>query len=331
MKDIYLGIDIGGTKMLASLVDDAGAVLARRKRPTEPERGARDVIARLGDMADDLLREFAAANGGRAPVVRGVGVAVPGVLDPAAGTVVMATNLAWSNVPIGPELAGRFRCPAQVLNDANAATYGEWRAGAGVGVDDLLYVTVSTGIGAGIVSGGRLVLGAWGSAAELGHISVDRDGPYCACGKRGCIEMYASGKSIARKVAEAAAAGAPGAADIRGLAGGDAAELTAEHVGAAARAGHPLALRALAEAGEALGRGIAAAAHLLNPALVVVGGGVSRCGEPLFGPMREAVRTHGIPGIVDGIRFVPSRLGEDAGAVGAALWCMEKPGAPVSV
>ncbi|MBO7743264.1 ROK family protein [Paenibacillus sp. MWE-103] len=318
MESIYIGIDLGGTKMLAAIVDERGNMLARTRQETRADRGPVDTIERMKEMAVGLLAETFASPAEYA--LRGIGIAVAGILDPDRGNVVLATNLKWENVSLARPFVERFACPVQLLNDANAAALGEWMAGAGKNVNDLIFVTVSTGIGGGIVSGGRLVLGASDSAAELGHISIDRHGPLCACGNRGCIELYASGSSIARIAREEMLGGAQGGDELMRLTGGYLDRLTAEHVASAAAAGSAYAINKLAKAGTALGLGIVSMIHLLNPKMIVVGGGVSRSGPPLLEPMREAVRKYGIPGMVNGVTFETAKLGEDAGAVGAALW-----------
>lgn len=318
MKEIYIGIDVGGTKMLAVLVDKTGTVLAKVKTKTLTEQGAQETIRRLTEMVEGLLAETFPSPGSY--LIRGIGIAVAGILNPRLGIVELATNLKWENVPIGPIFQERFDCQVQVLNDANAAALGEWLAGAGAGLQDVIFVTVSTGIGGGIISGGSLVLGATGSAAELGHISINRHGPLCACGNRGCIELYASGSSIARIVKDDVANGEMRASAIVRLTGGSPEKLTAEHVAAAAMNGDEYAIGKLAEAGTALGLGLISIIHLINPQVIIVGGGVSRCGGLLLDPMQAAVRKHGIPGMVGGVSFKPAQLGEDAGGVGAAMW-----------
>ncbi|MFC5467392.1 ROK family protein [Cohnella suwonensis] len=318
MNELYVGIDIGGTKMLAALVDGDGTILSKARQETLAERGAHDTIDRLIAMTESLLRESGAA--GAEAGIKGIGIAVAGILDPAQGTVVLATNLGWNNVPIGRMLEERFQCPVNVLNDANAAALGEWLAGAGAGTEDIVFVTVSTGIGGGIVSGGHLILGFSGSAGELGHISIDRNGPACACGNRGCIELYSSGSAIARRVRNDIRGGDPRTSPVLRQAGGDADRLTAQHVAAAAEEGDDYANEVLTESGSALGVGLISIIHLTNPKKVIMGGGVSEIGETLFGPLMETVRKHGIPDLVNPVQFVKAKLGEDAGAVGAALW-----------
>jgi glucokinase len=322
MNNLYLGIDLGGTKMLAALIDEQGRIVAKNQEPTFPERGAADVIRRLISISEALIEDEIARTGFFA--VRGIGVAVAGVLEPEKGIISLATNLRWHNVQLGPILEEWFHCPVHILNDANAAAFGEWMAGDKVGIQDMIYITVSTGIGAGIISGGRLIQGTNQSAAEFGHITIDRSGPLCACNNRGCLEMYTAGHSIARRAQASIQSGEPEAAAIAALNGVEPEQVTAEHVAAAAKAGNKLAVRLLADAGEALGCGIVTFAHLLNPAAIVIGGSVSQSGPLLFDPMLAAVRRYGIPKIVEPITFSPSSLGGTAGVIGAALWAREQ-------
>ncbi|MFB5760152.1 ROK family protein [Paenibacillus medicaginis] len=322
MDNLYLGIDLGGTKMLAALIDEQGQIVAKNQEPTLAERGAEDVIRRLISISETLIAGGILRTGFF--TIRGIGVAVAGVLEPEKGMISLATNLRWHNVQLGPILEKRFHCPVHIVNDANAAAFGEWMAGEQAGIQDMIYITVSTGIGAGIISGGRLIEGTTHSAAEFGHITIDRDGPLCACGNRGCVEMYTAGHSIARRAQASIQSGEPEAAAIAVLNGVEPEQVTAEHVAAAAKAGNQLAIRLLADAGEALGCGIVTFAHLLNPAAIVIGGSVSQCGALLFDPMLEAVRRYGIPKVVESITFAASSLGGTAGITGAALWAREQ-------
>jgi len=308
----YAGIDLGGTKMLAVIVDEDGAVLASDEQPTRAEEGAERVMARMADM----VRRLADASGRQ---VRTLGVATAGTLDPAEGTVLLAVNLGWKDVPLGRTLAGELGMKVTVENDANAAAYGEWKAGAGRGTRHCVFVTVSTGVGGGIISDGRLVRGLTASAGEIGHITIDWNGPVCGCGNVGCLELYASGTAIGKAGAAAAAADPAAGRAMLEQAGGDAARITSREVAAAAAGGDALASQVLREAGRALGVGLASIIHMTNPELVILGGGASKIGAPLLEPMEEALRKHAIPSIGDKVRIMPPLLGVPAGAIGAAL------------
>lgn len=310
-----VGIDLGGTKLLAAIIDADGRVVRKKEIPTEAAQGAESVIARMIGLVEELT--------GSGAELHGIGVATAGTLDAGRGVVLFAGNLGWRDVPLGAALQAKFGCRVQVENDANAAAYGEWRAGAGRGTSDCVYVTVSTGIGAGLISGGRLVTGTSHSAAEFGHLTLDWRGPKCACGNVGCLELYASGTAIARRAAEAVAGGSAEAQPLAALAGGEAASVTARHVSAAAASGDAFALGLLREAGEALGAGLAGIVHAANPELIVLGGGTIKIGEPLLAPMREAFAARCIPSMARHVRFATTELGGDAGAIGAALLAAE--------
>ncbi|MDR6881821.1 ROK family protein [Bacillus sp. 3255] len=313
LRDCYVGVDLGGTKMLAALIASDGTIIAKDEIPTLAQQGEAAVLDRLCSLIDKLI---AAAPGGR-DVLRGIGVATAGTLDTANGVVTFAANLGWRDVPVAAVLSDRFACAVRVENDATAAAVGEWLAGAGEGAPDCIYVTISTGIGGGIISGGRLIAGTNGNAGELGHISIDGNGLLCPCGNVGCLELYASGTAIGRRGAELVRAGGEGA--LTRLSGGDPGRVDARLVAVAAAEGDADAAGILREAGRALGIGLVSILHLLNPQVVVLGGGASRIGEGLLGPMREIVEERCLPSIRRPVRFASSSLGSAAGAVGAAL------------
>jgi glucokinase len=308
----YAGIDLGGTKMLAVIVDSDGKVLASEEQPTLASEGSESVMARMAAM----VRRLVEVSGRQ---VTGLGVATAGTLDPEDGTVQFAGNLGWTRVPLGRTLERELGLKVTVENDANAAAYGEWKAGAGRGTRHCVFVTVSTGIGGGIISDGRLIRGLTASAGEIGHITIDWNGPVCGCGNVGCLELYASGTAIGKAGAAAAASDPAAGRAMLELAEGDASHITSRQVAAAAAGGDPLALKLLHDAGRALGIGLASVIHLANPELIILGGGASKIGAPLLGPMEEALRRHVIPSLGEQVRIVPPELGVPAGAVGAAL------------
>lgn len=312
----YLGIDIGGTKMLAALVDAQGHVLIKDQQPTLAAEGEHGVIRRLIHMIESLLSSVPNLD---ARSIASLGIATAGILDMDTGTIVLSTNLAWKNVALGPILERRFGIPVRLINDASAAALGEWLVGAGKGTEDCLYVTVSTGIGGGVISGGRMLLGASNNAAEIGHISIDRKGPTCKCGNRGCVEMYAAGNSIARLAVEDILAGKSQTAPLAELAGNDPNKVTAKLVSEAASSGDPYSISLLKEAGEALGTAMVTIIHLFNPEIIIFGGGVSLSGDVLFEPMWNTIQKLGIEDMVKDVKIARSSLGVDAGAIGAAL------------
>lgn len=306
---VHAGIDLGGTKILAVLLDENGNTLTRTETATFAQEGADAVIRRMVGLIDGCLtpdRRLA-----------GIGVATAGTLNADEGIVAYAANLGWSEVSLGRKLEQAYGVPVRLENDANAAAYGEWALGAGKGTKHCVYVTVSTGIGAGLVSSGKLIRGRDSSAGELGHITVDMNGPRCPCGNVGCLELYASGTAIARKARELAAA-YPDRAELLLAKAGDSA-ITSRHVAEAAADGDDISLGLLREAGQALGNGMVSIIHVMNPEVIVIGGGAANIGEPLLGPMKEAIASRGIASMASGVRIVAPTLGKEAGAIGAAL------------
>jgi glucokinase len=306
---IAVGVDAGGTKVSGLLVDlDADGKILERRLAETPATDAEGATRTIVAVARELMA-------GRDDV-RAVGVGAAGMVD-VNGVVRFAPNVAWREFPLRDRIAGAVGLPTLVDNDANVAAWGEYRFGAGQGSTDMLLVTVGTGIGGGIVAGGRLFRGAHGFAAEIGHIIVEPNGPRCGCGNLGCWEQVASGKAVTR-LGRAAATEHPESRMVE-LAGGDPRMVTGPMVTAAAREGDSVAVQILAEVGRRLGEGIAGLVNVLDPDVVVIGGGVIEAGDLLLGPARiafeEAVEAseHRPP-----VPLAPATLGNDAGAVGAA-------------
>ena len=301
--DLTCGIDIGGTKIAGAVVAADGTVVAQG-RVDSPAADA----AALATAVAALVGELSAAH-----PVRAVGVGAAGYVSADRSTVLFAPNIAWRNEPLGADLARLTGLPVVVENDANAAAWGEFRHGAGREADDQLMVTVGTGVGGGVVTGGRLLRGAYGVAAEIGHLCVVPDGLPCGCGNRGCLESYASGTALVR-----AARAAPGPA-LLAAAGGDPAAITGPMVTAAALAGDEVAVALIADLGRWLGHGIASLAAVLDPGIVVVGGGVAEAGDLLLDPVRAAFeRELSGGGYRPRAAIVPAVLGNRAGMIGAA-------------
>ena len=305
-----LGVDLGGTKIAFGLVDTAGRVIHQLVVPTRPEDGTSTVIGRIVGGID----EVAGLAGGRG-VIRGIGIAAPGVLDVQAGRVIFAPNLHWRDVPVCETLRRELKLPLFLENDANAAALGEKYFGAGQGIDDLLYITISTGIGGGLILGGQVYRGCHGNAGEIGHMVLEPEGPVCGCGNRGCWEAVASGRAIASRAAERIAAGQPSALGEvlrRGR------ELTAVDVAAAAQAGDGLAREILRTTVRYVGLGVASLVTVFDPEMVILGGGVSRIGDSLLCTVTEVVRQRTLPTAGGDVRIVLSALQDAAGVVGAA-------------
>lgn len=303
-----IGIDLGGTKVAAAAVTEEGRVLERARVPF-PAGGSDPLVGTLVHLVEQIDRDR------RLPV----GVGFAGIVT-REGTVRYGPNVGVADLPLGPQLADRLGVSVAVLNDATAAVWGERRAGAARGVDDVVMLTLGTGVGGGLVVGGELVEGASGFAAELGHVVVEDGGRACPCGNRGCLEAYASGTAIATLARER----------LEGDAGGDSAlgagAVTSEAVAAAAAEEDEVAVSVLTEAGRWLGVGMTSLVNALDPARVVVGGGaVAGTGRWMLPAAREVLAER-ILGAEhrDPPEVVEAELGNRAGVVGAALWATER-------
>jgi len=307
-----LAVDLGGTKLLVGLVGPDGSVLARQRTAT-PGGGPGGVARAIREIAVSL-RESAGLGGMR---LVGVGVAFPSRTDRDRGVVYEPPRLGgWEKeTAFGPLLAREVGETVYVENDAKTAALGEAWIGAGRGVRDLVYVTVSTGIGGGLILGGQLYRGAQGTAGEIGHVTVDPEGPLCYCGNRGCLEMLASGPAIARQGQAAVARGARTA--LQSLADHPEA-ITAASIADAARAGDALATTLFNRAGTYLGLVLGNLVTVLSPKMIIVGGGVSKAGDLLLEPIRRGVCDRAYPAPVPEVSVVPAALGDDVGIIGAA-------------
>jgi glucokinase len=305
---LTIGVDVGGTKVLAGTVDDAGTILHSVRLPTPPDDG--------GELFTTVAEAVAACRERWEAVA--IGVAVAGFVDVERTRVVLAPNLPGTDERLKAELERRTGLPVLLENDANAAAWGEYRFGAGAG-DDMVCVTVGTGVGGGIVLSGRLVRGRWGLAAEFGHLRVEPDGRPCGCGRRGCWEQYAGGPALVREARRLAEADRSAAQRLLALGDGTPEGLEGPHVSAAARCGDPIALAAFGFVGRWLGEGLAQLAAVLDPAAFVIGGGVSDAGDVLLEPARAAYAAS-----LTGVEHRPlaeirrAQLGDNAGLVGAA-------------
>jgi len=304
-----IGLDIGGTKISGCVIDGNGAILAKGRRDTP----ATDPAAIIKEAAS-LTRELSSEH-----KIDAVGVACAAFIDRSGSTIYFSPNLAWRDEPFQQRLRSALHLPVILENDANAAAWGEFRFGAAVGAGNMVMVTVGTGIGGGVVVDGVLMHGAFGVAAELGHMRVVPGGIRCGCGNRGCWEMYGSGTALVREAREVVASGTPLAARLSELCGGNPAELSGPDVTRAAGEGDPAAVDLLAELGVWVGEGLASVAAILDPELVVLGGGVSEAGALLIDPALAAFRRQLTGrGHRPEARFALAKLGNDAGMIGAA-------------
>lgn len=316
-KDLFLGIDLGGTKIVAGLVDREGRIVSRQHSSTQASKGLEFVVRRLIDVASQLL----SAEGIDRRQVAAIGVAAPGPIDSRSGVVTAPPNLpGWRDVPLGRLIQGELGPSTCLENDGNAAALGEHRFGAGQGADHMIYVTASTGIGGGFILDGRLYRGATGAAAEVGHMTILPHGPRCGCGNRGCLEALASGTAIAREARERVARGAPTL--IAEMAEGDLSRISAEMVSRAAEAGDAEANEILDQAMIYLGVGMANLVNLFNPRLLVIGGGLTKMGARLFDPVRRVIDRQAFPAAASAVEIKRAQLGDDVGLLGAAAVAM---------
>ena len=309
MSALSIGVDIGGTKVAAGVVDVEGRVLARARRVT-PFRDPKAVAETIAEVVSVLREEHD---------VVAVGIGAAGFVDSDRSKVLFAPHLAWRNEPLRDAVAEAVGLPVVVENDANAAAWAEWRFGEGRGETHLVCVTLGTGIGGGIVSDGRVQRGRHGMAGEFGHMVVVPDGHRCECGNRGCLEQYASGNVLGREARELARVGSPVTVPLMERVGGDVDLLVGPLLTEAARDGDPCAVELFEEVGRWLGIGLANLAAALDPGVFVIGGGVSDAGELLLRPARESFRrTLTGRGFRPEPRIVKAALGPEAGLVGAA-------------
>jgi len=307
---LTIGIDVGGTKVLGGVVDEAGKVLTTARKDT-PRQGGSALTQTIADVAKELLEQHSVAS---------VGVSAAGFVSSDRKTMLATPNIAdWNGVDLDNQLTKLIGLPVVIENDANAAAWGEAKFGAGKNQDHMMMLTVGTGIGGGIVVNGALYRGAFGIAAEFGHMRVVPEGHICGCGARGCFEQYASGNALLRHAREAINASPEVARNLLSRGDGTVAGLTGQAITDAARDGDPVALAAFNTTGQWLGAGIASLVVLLDPACVVIGGGVIDAGEILLKPTRESLeRNMPFAGKHPYPQIIAAQLGNEAGLVGVA-------------
>jgi glucokinase len=317
MRRLIVGIDIGGTKSAAVLARTDGEILERVSEPTRPsERDSAAVLERLVAMS----REVMAAGKAEPKDVIGIGVSCGGPLDSKTGVVYSPPNLpGWEATPVKKILEEALSLPVRVENDANATALAEWRFGAGRGAQNVVFLTMGTGIGGGLILDGRLYRGTNDLAGEIGHQTILMNGPLCGCGKRGCLEALASGPSIARLARESMMYGRH--KRVLAVAGGKPGDITAAHVVLAAKEGDPFAIQVLEEAATYMGVGIANLIQILNPERVIIGTIAVHAGELVLGPIRRAVEEYAWQRSRSVCEILPAALGDRAQDLAAvALW-----------
>jgi len=306
---LTIGVDVGGTKIAAGVVDEKGAIIEMVKRPT-PAANASGTIEVISDAVRELLSRHK---------IEAIGIGAAGFVEESRSAVVFAPNLAWRNEPVARHVEDRTGRPVVVENDANAAAWAEAKLGAGRGHDHLVMITIGTGIGGGLVLNGQLYRGRWGMAGEPGHYRVVPDGRLCGCGNRGCWEQYASGSALVAEARDFARRSPGAAVRLLQLSGGTPEGITGLEVMTAAREGDAAALRCFDIIGRWLGEGLADLAAILDPGCFVLGGGVSEAGDLLIGQTRAAFES-GLTGRQYRPRaaVVLAELGPEAGMIGAA-------------
>lgn len=307
---LTIGIDVGGTKVLGGVVDESGKVLTTARKDT-PRQGGSALTQTIANVAKELLQQHSVAS---------VGVSAAGFVSSDRKTMLATPNIAdWNGVDLDHQLVELIGLPVVIENDANSAAWGEAKFGAGKNQNHMMMLTVGTGIGGGIVVNGALYRGAFGIAAEFGHMRVVPEGHICGCGARGCFEQYASGNALLRHAREAINASPEVARNLLSRGDGTVAGLTGQAITEAARDGDPVALAAFNTTGQWLGAGIASLAVLLDPACVVIGGGVIGAGEILLKPTRESLeRNMPFTGKHPYPEIIAAQLGNEAGLVGVA-------------
>lgn len=324
LKDtLVVGVDVGGTKVAAGLVDRRGEIKSQIRTPMVANRSADEGLAAVLSAIDLLLDQDSKARSS----IRGIGICAPGPLDPHTGVVVNPPNVpCWRNFPLAAEVARVYDVPVKVENDANAAALAEAVWGAGRGFHHIFYTTIGTGIGTGLVCDKRIYNGRTGAAGEGGHMSIDYNGPPCGCGKPGCVEILAAGPAIARRARTKLAAGKGSGSKILDLAKGNIDAVTSEMVGHAYAAGDPLAKEILQETVKLLALWLSNIVDLLEPDVMIIGGGAAAMLSPFFGDLSEWLVKYCVNSRSREIPLLKAHYGADAGIAGGAALCSELSG-----
>ncbi|MEW5822042.1 MAG: ROK family protein [Cyanobacteriota bacterium] len=315
MKNKYrIGVDLGGTNIKAGIVDDLGNILFSTSIPTDGDKGFEATYNNIVSIINTILDNSPIAKN----EVRGIGFGCPGLIDSVNGVVRELPNLpGWVNIHLSEMITNKFNLYTKIDNDVRAAALGEYKFGAGQGYSNLICITIGTGIGSGIILDGKLIKGSNLCAGEIGHMTLqEHGGPICGCGNTGCLEALGSASSIVRRATELLSGGRP--SKIREIMGDG--PLTPSVVAEAAQKGDAPAQRILFETGRWIGIGLANVVNLLNPEIIIIGGGVANAGEYIFNPIRETIskRSLKLPG--NSVLVEPARLGESAGTIGSSLF-----------
>jgi glucokinase len=322
--DLILGVDLGGTKILTAVVNSQGKMLSRDHSITPAQKGHKAVIQSILESVHRAL--------GRADVAISdlivIGVGAPGLLNPETGILFTSPNLpGWRDVPLRDIIQEKLGKKTFLINDANAAALGEFYFGAARGARNFIYITISTGIGGGIVIDGKIYSGAIGAAGEVGHMTVDDDGPICNCGNRGCWETLASGTALAREARHRIEEGVR--TSILEYADGDVEKVNPQVINSAARQGDSLAKELIGRTGYYVGVGLANLVNIFNPELIVIGGGLSNIGDMLFEPAFKVAGERAYKEAFQAVRFASAELGRNSGVLGAAAFALQEMRKPI--
>ena len=314
-----LAIDLGGTKIFTAIITSKGQVIARKRRLTLADEGPGVVIKRIFSVIDHLLSQRKL----NSSQLYAISIGAAGAIDFERGLVTSSPHLpGWHDVPLRDIVKEKYKVNTFLINDASAAALGEHHFGAGQGVNNLILLTVGTGIGGGIIIDGRLYCGANGSAGEIGHTTIDVNGTRCSCGNSGCLETFVSGTAVAEEAIKRIRQGERSA--LTEIVGGKIENITAEKVSAAAQDGDSLASEVILKAATYLGIGLANLVNIFNPEMIIIGGGIAKMGDPLLNPARQAVRERAFQLAAQAVQVVPAQLGDDAGVLGAAVFAFQQ-------
>ena len=317
--DLILGIDLGGTKILTAVANSQGKMLSRDHSITPAKKGHEAVIQSILESVYRALEQADVA----VSALTAIGVGAPGISNPETGILFTSPNLpGWRDVPLRDIVQEKLGKKAFLINDANAAALGELYFGAARGARNFIYITISTGIGGGIVINGNIYNGAIGTAGEVGHMTIDDDGPICNCGNRGCWETLASGTALAREARHRIKEGVR--TSILEYAGGDVEKVTAQVIHSAAEKGDSLGKELIARTGYYVGVGLANLINIFNPELIVIGGGLSNIGDMLLEPAFEVAGERAYKEAFQTVRFASAELGRNSGVLGAAAFALRE-------
>ena len=321
---LTIGVDLGGSKILTAVVDPQGRILSSDESVTPATKGRQAIIQSIIDSAHHALEQA----GVGISEICAIGVGAAGISNPEAGILFTSPNLpGLRDVPLRDIVQERLGKKAFLINDANAAALGEFYFGAARGARNFIYITLSTGIGGGIVIDGKIYTGALGAAGEVGHMTIDDDGPVCNCGNRGCWETLASGTALAREARRRIKEGAR--TSILDYADGDVEKVTAQVIHSAAEQGDGLAKELIAQIGYYVGVGLANLINIFNPELIVIGGGLSNIGDMLLEPAFKVAEERAYKEAFEVVRFASAELGRNSGVLGAAAFALQEVGKPL--